>query len=74
MLIELSNDQERKLLELVTAKTRAEVEADCEPSGYELVISVGGPFGADSSVRIGGTHHDLGEVNITLGSDAEEAI
>ena len=35
MLIELSKNQERKLLELVTAKTRAEVEADCEPSGYE---------------------------------------
>lgn len=74
MLIELSKDQERKLLELVTAKTRAEFEADCEPSGYALVIAVGGPFGADASVRIGSAHHDLGEVNITLSSDAEETI
>jgi hypothetical protein len=66
MLIELSKDQEESLFELVRAKTRAEAEADCEPSGYELVISVCGPYGADASVRIGSTYYDLGDVRITL--------
>jgi hypothetical protein len=74
MLIELSKDQERKLLELVAANTRAEVDADCEPSGYELVISVGGPFGSDASVRLGSTQLDLGEVSIVLSTDAAETI
>ncbi len=66
MLIELSPEQERELLDLVAAKTRAEVDADCEPSGYELLISVCGPYGADASLRIGSSYHDLGEVRITL--------
>ena len=69
MLIELSKDQEERLFELVRAKTCAEAEADCEPSGYELVISVCGPYGADASVRIGSTHYDLGDVRITLSKD-----
>ena len=43
-------------------------------AGVAIAIGTGGPFGADASVRIGSTHHDLGEVNITLGSDAEEGI
>ena len=70
MLIELSKDQEERLFELVRAKTCAEAEADCEPSGYELLISIGGPYGADASVRIGSsTYYDLGDVRITLSKD-----
>ena len=69
MLIELSKDQEERLFELARAKTCAEAEADCEPSGYELVISVCGPYGADASVRIGSTYYDLGDVRITLSKD-----
>ena len=69
MLIELSKDQEERLFELVRAKTCAEAAADCEPSGYELVISVCGPYGADASVRIGSTYYDLGDVRITLSKD-----
>ena len=69
MLIELSKDQERQLFELATAKTRAEVDADCEPSGVELVISFCGPYGAVASVRIGKRHFELGDVQITLSGD-----
>jgi len=69
MLIELSKDQEERLFELARAKTFAEAEADCEPSGYELVISVCGPYGADASVRIGSIWHELGDVRITLSKD-----
>jgi len=69
MLIELSKDQEERLFELARAKTCAEAEADCEPSGYYLLITVGGPYGADASVLIGSVHHDLGDVKITLSKD-----
>jgi hypothetical protein len=69
VLIELSKDQERQLFELAAAKTRAEVDADCEPSGVELVISVSGPYGAGASVRIGKRLFELGEVRITLSGD-----
>jgi hypothetical protein len=69
MLIELSKDQEERLFELVRAKTCAEAEADCEPSGYDLLISVCGPYGADASVLIGNVYHDLGDVRITLSKD-----
>ena len=70
MLIELSKEQEERLFELVRQKTFNEVEAFCEPSGYELLISIGGPYGADASVRIGSsTYYDLGDVRITLSKD-----
>ena len=69
MLIELSKEQEERLFELVREKTRNEAEAFCEPSGYELLISVCGPYGADASVRIGSIWHELGDVRITLSKD-----
>lgn len=69
MLIELSKDQEKRLYELLRAKTLDEVEAFCEPSGYELRISVSGPYGADASVLIGNVRHDLGDVRVTLSKD-----
>ena len=69
MRIELSKDQEERLFDLVRAKTSDEVEASCEPSGYELRISVCGPYGAAASVVLGTAHHDLGEVQITLSKD-----
>ena len=69
MLIELSKEQEERLFELVRQKTFNEVEAFCEPSGYALLISICGPYGADSSVRIGSFSHELGDVRITLSKD-----
>lgn len=69
VLIELSKDQERQLFELAAARTCAEVDADCEPSGVELVISLCGPYGAAASVRIGKRHLELGDVLITLSGD-----
>lgn len=69
MRIELSKEQEERLFELVRAKTSDEVEASCEPSGYELRISVCGPYGAAASVVLGTAHHDLGEAQITLSAD-----
>lgn len=69
MRIELSKEQEERMFELVRAKTSDEVEASCEPGGYELRISVCGPYGADASVVLGSVRHDLGEVQITLSKD-----
>ena len=59
MLIELSKDQEERLFELAREKTFHEAEACCEPSGYYLLITVGGPYGADASVLIGSFVADL---------------
>jgi hypothetical protein len=40
MQVTLSEEQSRKLLDWAAACTNAELEADCEPSGYTLEISV----------------------------------
>lgn len=69
MLIELSTSQELRLLELVGTRAAAEAADDCEPSGYELVVVVCGPYGAHVSVRLGDDVHDLGDVQITLSDD-----
>ena len=69
MLIELSIEQERRILELASAETHAEVEALCEPTGYELIISVTGPYGDFVALRIGNILVELGEVKVTLDSE-----
>lgn len=64
MRIVLSTVQEARLLEWVGLRMAKEVEADCEPSGYELVISVCGPYGASAAVRVGTLNLELGEVEV----------
>lgn len=64
MRIVLSALQEARLLEWVGLRMAAQVGTDCEPSGYELVISVCGPYGASEAVRIGTLDLELGEVEV----------
>lgn len=64
MKILLSADQEARLVEWVGLKMEAQVGADCEPCGYELVILVCGPYGASAEVRVGALNLELGEVEV----------
>lgn len=61
MHIKLDIEQTRRLLDWAGQHTTAEVESDCEPSGYYLVIGVGGSCGCDIEARKGGSTLDLGE-------------
>lgn len=67
MLIKLSAKQEAALLAWITPITKAEVDAECEPSGYYLEIEIGGPFGASACASSGNAKHDIGEVEVVLG-------
>jgi len=68
MHIILSPDQTQRIFELSREKTRAEVEASCEPSGFyiELLIGVGAGFPSSADVRFNGKDIDLGDVEVTL--------
>lgn len=66
MLIELSIEQERRVFQLAAAQTQAEVDALCEPTGYDLVISVAGSIGDFVAMRMGNTRIELGEAKVTL--------
>lgn len=65
MRIELTRDQERALLAWTGRQVAAEVEAGCEPSGYELRIQIG-PFSTAASAHRGTAHLELGEVAVAL--------
>ena len=67
--LDLSQERTQRLLEWAGALTQAEVDADCLPSGYELVISIGGPFGCDAEARKSGVHLALGEISCELIAD-----
>jgi hypothetical protein len=58
LTITFSQAQTAKYLEIASRKTEAEVNADCLPSGVDIVIEVGSPFGVTAMVD----GHDLGEV------------
>lgn len=66
MKIVLSAVQESRLLGWVGLKMSEQLESGCEPSGYELVVSVCGPYGASATARIGKLSIDLGEVEVQL--------
>jgi hypothetical protein len=66
MKIVLSAIQEGRLLEWVGLRMSEQVESGCEPSGYELVVSVCGPYGASATARIGKLAIELGEVEVQL--------
>ena len=64
--ITLSEDATKKYLEIAAAKTEAEVNADCEPSGPLLQIDIS-PFwdqvfveqGSNNFVNVGDAHVEL---------------
>lgn len=62
--IRLSPEQTRRLHEWAAARTAAEVEADCEPSGFRLDIAIGGGIPAFAEAVGGGGRLDLGEVDV----------
>ena len=65
MQITLSVEQTEKLFEAAGEFAAAEVDADCEPSGYGLEISIfSGVHWAEAV--IGGKRIDLGDVSVKL--------
>ncbi len=66
MKIELSKQQVDELLTNVRRHTLAEVDADCEPSGYVLEIHVGGAMEPEAVVKVGDRRFPLGPVELTL--------
>lgn len=66
MKIVLSAVQESQLLEWVGLRMSEQLESGCEPSGYELLVSVCGPCGASATARIGKVSMDLGDVEMHL--------
>ena len=57
----------------IAAFTRAELDADCEASGYEIVIAVNPAFGAEATLRLGGQDIVLGKVEIAFARPFEPA-
>ena len=65
MQITLNAEQTARLLEWAGKATEAEVEADCEPSGYMLEVAAGGAPSWAEAVGTGG-RIDLGDVDVAL--------
>ena len=65
MHIQLSPQQEAALLEWAARRTDAEVQADCEPSGYELTIAIS-PIDAEATARKGPDELCLGAVSVQV--------
>lgn len=64
--LRLTPEQTLRLLEWARQSTQAEVDADCEPSGYALVVSVGGPYGCEVEARRGDGWLPLGEASLEI--------
>lgn len=65
MQITLSTEQTATVLEAAGKWVEAEVNADCEPSGYGLEISITAAARWAEAV-IGGERIDLGDVSVEL--------
>ncbi len=65
MRITLSQTQQATLLEWAGNITRAEVAADCKPSGYQLCISISS-IGAEAEAIRGSSRIDLGDVDVLI--------
>ncbi len=46
--------------------THAEFEADCEPSGYEIIVAVCPPYGNNVTLRLGSREIDLGDATVVF--------
>ncbi|MET3010418.1 hypothetical protein ABXT00_13955 [Stenotrophomonas koreensis] len=60
IVIRLSHEQESLLMQWAAGKTDAEVSADCEPSGYDLMIGVSA-YGTDARAVSGSRVLELGD-------------
>ena len=66
MHICLSREQTTCLLAWSRKITTAHVEADCEPPGYYLKVSVGAGFPSSIEATSGSSRLDLGDVEVDL--------
>lgn len=64
--ITINDEQARRVLAWAGKLTEANVEDGCEPTGYELVISVS-PYGVDAEARGSGRTLSLGECEFRIG-------
>ena len=68
LVITLSEEATAKWLELAGARTKAEVDEDCEPSGSSLLVDIH-PLYSDCSYYREGEKTELGEVKVDLVDD-----
>ena len=54
----------REIQSRIGAVTRAEMDADCQASGYEIIVAVHPAFGMEATLRLGGHDIGLGEAEI----------
>lgn len=66
MLIELSEEQQRKLFEWLGPLVEAEVDSEVAPSGYTLQIEVGPPLEPFAIAVKGSSTLELGEVGLKV--------
>lgn len=66
MHIRLSREQTESLLEWAGKITTAHVEADCEPPGYCLQVSIGAGYPSCVEAISGSVRYDLGDVDVDL--------
>jgi hypothetical protein len=72
MQIRLTARQEAAVLAWAGEIAAAEVAADCEPSGYEIVVAIS-PYGTSATATAGSRSLDLGDVEVLLSSDAGDS-
>lgn len=70
MQITISPEQIDRLRALVEPVNVAHVDDGCEPPGYSIEISFGGPYGNSAVARCGNQTVDLGEVAVLPAQDA----
>lgn len=66
LVITLDEAVTEKYLELAGEKTKAEVDADCCPSGVSLKIDISGPWGSSASFMAGNQYIEIGDVTVDL--------
>jgi hypothetical protein len=66
MHIRLSREQTHRLLVWAGSTLEAEVNADCEPSGYYLEIGVGAGYPHSIEAISGAGRLDLGDIHLDL--------
>jgi hypothetical protein len=67
LIIELTEEATQKYLAFASAKTEAEVNADCEPSGCTISVDIGPePFGSSAYANSGSEHIEFGEAKVKL--------
>ena len=64
MLITISPEQIQRLRELVEPVNLAHLNEECEPPGYSILISFGGPYGTVAEGRCWSQTVGLGEIEV----------